>query len=98
PDLADDLRRLLLADEHFESTERGIEVDLGTILEPETQDLPADIGGYRVKGVLGQGGCGIVYRAEQDKPRRDVALKVLHSRYEDTALVRRFEREGEVLG
>jgi serine/threonine protein kinase len=36
------------------------------------------IGGYLVLGVLGQGGMGVVYEAEQQNPRRRVALKVVH--------------------
>ena len=35
------------------------------------------IGPYRVIGVLGEGGMGRVYEAEQASPRRRVALKVI---------------------
>src|SRR5262249_33685258 len=39
--------------------------------------LPPRVGRYRVLGLLGEGGMGVVYEAEQDSPRRPVALKVV---------------------
>lgn len=41
---------------------------------------PQQIGPFRVFGVLGRGGMGIVYEAEQPNPLRRVALKVVNER------------------
>ena len=40
---------------------------------------PERIGGYRILRLIDRGGMGVVYLAEQDEPRRQVALKVLQS-------------------
>ncbi len=62
--------------------------------------LPTDgmIGRYRVLDRLGAGGMGVVYRAEQDRPKRTVALKVLRTGHTSPRMLRRFEFEAEVLG
>ena len=60
--------------------------------------LPSTIGSYRILRLLGEGGMGIVYEAEQEHPRRTVALKVIRSGLADAKLVRRFEQESLVLG
>ena len=39
---------------------------------------PARIGAYRIVRLIGAGGMGQVYEAEQDRPHRPVALKLLH--------------------
>ena len=59
---------------------------------------PERIGGYKVLGVLGEGGMGIVYEAEQQSPRRRVALKVIRSDVASRRMLRRFEHEAQVLG
>ena len=60
--------------------------------------LPTWIGDYQVLGVLGRGGMGVVYEAEQRSPRRRVALKVVRGEasLDDTHLML-FRREVEVL-
>ncbi len=53
------------------------------------------LAGYRVEDIIGFGGMGIVYRAEQVALRRHVALKVLAPRLSrDEAYRERFKREG----
>ena len=59
---------------------------------------PATIGAYRILGVLGEGGMGTVYRAEQQNPQRLVALKVIRTGVASSEHLRRFEQEGEMLG
>jgi serine/threonine protein kinase len=39
--------------------------------------LPPQIGGFTILRKLGEGGMGIVYEAQQQSPRRRVALKVV---------------------
>lgn len=60
--------------------------------------MPDAIGPYRVLGVLGGGGMGIVYEAEQLKPRRSVAIKVLRERVTEQIGDALFEQEVEALG
>ena len=60
--------------------------------------LPARIGGYAVVRVIGEGGMGIVYEAEQEEPRRRVALKVIRPGMVTPGLLRRFRHEAQVLG
>ncbi len=62
------------------------------------RQLPAAIGGYRILRVIGDGGMGTVYEAEQRDPQRVIALKVLHRWSTSASLVRRFRRETQVLG
>ncbi|QNI33967.1 serine/threonine protein kinase [Alloacidobacterium dinghuense] len=63
-----------------------------------TSPLHSKIGPYRILRLLGEGGMGLVYEAEQEYPRRTVALKVIRSGLSDPKLVRRFEHELLALG
>ncbi len=58
----------------------------------------ATIARYRIVRLLGTGGMGAVYEAEQDKPRRLVALKVIKSGIATPEILRRFEKEAQALG
>lgn len=60
--------------------------------------LPLRIGRYRPLRVIGQGGMGVVYEAEQDEPRRRVALKVIRPELATPDLRRRFAHESLFLG
>jgi eukaryotic-like serine/threonine-protein kinase len=56
------------------------------------------IAGYRIIRRLGAGGMGIVYEAEQQHPRRLVALKVIRGgAYVDEHHIKLFQREAETL-
>lgn len=59
---------------------------------------PERIGRYRIIEVLGRGGMGVVYRAEQRSPKREVALKVIRPGILSPETLRRFELEAEALG
>ena len=71
----------------------------GSTLAPvkPNRSIPAQIGRYRIVGLIGEGGMGAVYQAEQDKPRRTVALKVIKSLYASPEMLRRFEQESQAL-
>ena len=56
------------------------------------------IGPYRVLRVIGEGGMGVVYEAEQVEPvKRHVALKLLRREMDTKAFVARFEIERQAL-
>jgi tetratricopeptide (TPR) repeat protein len=59
--------------------------------------MPERIGRYRIVRQVGSGGMGVVYEAEQDMPRRVVALKVVNPGLANAELLRRFEFESQVL-
>ena len=59
--------------------------------------LPSVIGRYRILSLIGEGGMGAVYEAEQDKPRRTVALKVVKGAWANRELIARFEQESQLL-
>lgn len=61
-------------------------------------NLPAAIGRYKILRLIGEGGMGAVYEAEQEHPRRTVALKVIKPGMASPELLRRFEQEAQALG
>jgi len=71
----------------------AIDLDADGPLEPGTR-----LGDFLVLRAIGSGGMGVVYAAQQDRPRRPVALKVLRRGLRVPDIQKRFEREAEVLG
>lgn len=95
PDLARSVRRLLAQHERAD----------GPLSDPvvfptpgKDGPAPASINQYRVIRQIGSGGMGVVYLAEQDKPRREVALKVIRPGLVAPGLLRRFDLEASMLG
>lgn len=60
--------------------------------------LPQSVGNYRILRLIGEGGMGIVFEAEQEQPSRRVAVKVLRLGIGSEKLFRRFQYEAEMLG
>jgi serine/threonine protein kinase/WD40 repeat protein/tetratricopeptide (TPR) repeat protein len=55
---------------------------------------PERLGDYRILGVIGEGGMGVVYEAVRESLHSHVALKVMHPRYRASAgYLRRFHNE-----
>src|SRR5262245_61669776 len=74
-----------------------------TILAPALPNFasiahPARIARYRIVRLIGEGGMGAVYEAEQEQPRRTVALKVIKPGIATPELLKRFEQESQALG
>ena len=59
--------------------------------------LGSDLGGVKIIRLIGEGGMGRVYEAQQDRPRRTVAVKVIRQGITSEKTLRRFEREAEFL-
>ena len=56
------------------------------------------IGRYKLREKIGEGGCGVVYVAEQMEPvRRRVALKVVKLGMDTRQVIARFEAERQAL-
>ena len=74
--------------------------DLDPTVSPNTSDkvIGKQLGPYKLIRQLGEGGCGIVYLAEQTSPiRRQVALKVIKPGMDSKQVLARFEAERQVL-
>jgi serine/threonine protein kinase/tetratricopeptide (TPR) repeat protein len=95
----DDLRRLVRFG--LEPDDTGAEEDASPLTASidELMERPgARIGRYKLLRVLGEGGMGVVYLAQQDKPvTRQVALKVIKPGMDSKRVMARFEAEEQTL-
>jgi tRNA A-37 threonylcarbamoyl transferase component Bud32/tetratricopeptide (TPR) repeat protein len=65
---------------------------------PLTEQPGDKIGRYKLLQQIGEGGCGVVYMAEQEEPvHRRVALKVIKLGMDTKAVMARFEAERQAL-
>ena len=59
---------------------------------------PKMVGRYQLDALIGRGGMGVVYRARQASPRRNVALKmILAGHHAGPQAIDRFVREGDAI-
>jgi WD40 repeat protein/predicted Ser/Thr protein kinase len=59
--------------------------------------VTSKLGHFRLLRPIASGGMGAVYEAEQDNPRRSVALKIVRPGLASPALVKRFTHEAQIL-
>ena len=91
PKLGEKLRKLLAASENA-----GTFLDLDE--DSSECNLPANIGPYRIREKIGEGGMGVVYVAEQTQPvQRKVALKIIKPGMDTKEVIARFEAERQAL-
>ncbi|MEM0925412.1 MAG: serine/threonine-protein kinase [Planctomycetota bacterium] len=93
------LNRLVAADKHAGSFLQQVQNEEETLdLNIESNLIGEIIGFYKIREVIGEGGMGTVYVAEQEKPlRRRVALKVIKAGMDSKQVIARFEAERNVL-
>src|SRR5678815_5098096 len=94
------------SDDFFKECAPALEApsDAGQVLSVAESSLEVDapalsrIGPYKLLQKLGEGGCGVVYMAEQDHPiRRRVALKIIKLGMDTRNVIARFEAERQAL-
>ncbi len=68
-------------------------------VEAPVGEKPGDrIGRYKLLQQIGEGGCGVVYMAEQEEPvRRRLALKIIKPGMDTKSVMARFEAERQAL-
>jgi WD40 repeat protein len=68
------------------------------VVTPISEAAGTVIGRYKLLQQIGEGGCGVVYMAEQQEPvRRRVALKVIKLGMDTKQVIARFEAERQAL-
>src|SRR5438552_2434932 len=83
------------AESPAEKAEQG---DTVRVTLPPEEQPGARISHYKLLEKIGEGGCGVVYVAEQEEPvRRRVALKVIKPGMDTRQVVSRFEAERQAL-
>jgi serine/threonine protein kinase/tetratricopeptide (TPR) repeat protein len=91
------LNRLLTAI-GLENSDSNGRSNLAASPAPSARKLGNRIGRYKLLSVLGEGGMGIVYLAEQQRPiKRQLALKVIKPGMDSARIIARFEAERQAL-
>ncbi len=88
-----EVRSLLAFDGEGSPTRGGA---LTTSFDPEML-IGMTVGGFTILSLLGSGGMGAVYTAQQHSPSRRVAVKVFAANTARNSALKRFRRESEIL-
>ncbi|MCB9741204.1 MAG: serine/threonine protein kinase [Alphaproteobacteria bacterium] len=91
------LRELLSADSWVDTLHSLVGEDPAALIDDALGALPEQIAGMKVLSELGRGGMGVVYEAQQEVPRRRVALKTLAPLHDSPTLRERLRAELEAL-
>ena len=90
------LERHERADAFFDAASQAFDPAALGVQPPE--QIGGRIGRYRLVERVGEGGCGVVYAAEQEEPvRRRVALKIIKLGMDTVSVLARFDAERQVL-
>src|SRR5258707_1349260 len=87
------------AESFLEEPPAGLDFKRTVLVNIPLTEKPGDkIGRYKLLQQIGEGGCGVVYMAEQEEPvRRRVALKVIKLGMDTKQVIARFEAERQAL-
>jgi WD40 repeat protein/tRNA A-37 threonylcarbamoyl transferase component Bud32 len=97
----------LAEDDRPHAIDEGVSIRAAAaVIKSEALALPSDeppppmerVGRYRIIRKIGEGGMGVVYEAEQEEPKRRVALKVVRPGAVTHQLLKRFRQEIRLLG
>jgi eukaryotic-like serine/threonine-protein kinase len=93
------VERLLRAQPHLGDFLESQAAEFAAVVIPApTESIGSVIGPYKLLQQIGEGGFGLVYMAEQEKPvRRTVALKIIKPGMDTSQVVARFESERQAL-
>ncbi|GAB5442589.1 MAG: hypothetical protein Fues2KO_29380 [Fuerstiella sp.] len=76
----------------------AVHTTLPTFRADDGKEIPASIGNYDIRSILGRGGMGVVYKARQRGLKRDVALKmILAGGHANDEMMGRFRAEAEAV-
>src|SRR6266498_54398 len=87
------------AEGFLEAPLKGLNLQRTVRVTAPLTEKPGDrIGRYKLLQQIGEGGCGVVYMAEQEEPvRRRVALKIIKPGMDTKNVIARFEAERQAL-